>query len=585
MRFLVIACVATVIASPALSHETDPRTDALSADVWRKERRLVDMHMHIESKPERFERAVGIMNAAGVGLGVELGSGTVVAPEGENSGIEKNMEIAREVAPGRFLNYMILDYSGFEKDDWGDRAVAQIEKAHALGVAGVKEFKRLGLTVRDANGRLIPVDDPKLDPVWKRCGELCMPISIHVGDPKAFWEPYNESNERWEELKDHPSWWFGDPKKYPTREVILEQFLNIIAKHPETTFVGVHFANNPEDIDWVSRNFDKYPNMMGDIAARIPEIGRGDPEKLRAMFIKHQDRLLFGTDFQVWDRMILGSAGDDERPTDYDALVFFQKCFRFMETDDRDWAHMTPIQGSWTISSINLPAEVQRKVYFDNANKLLARSLPAPTLQAVRAAEPVKLDGKLDDAVWSKAPFARIEYTLEESDPRPDLSTAVRAAWDDDYLYLAYEAPFTELTMKDPVPSDERLGLWNDDVVELFVGTDLENINAYDEFEWAPSGEQLDVRLNLPEKDFPWSSGMESKALIDRENKLYRVEARIPISTFTESTPKVGTRWRAALYRNDAANDVFLAWRPTLKATAHVPERFGWLELVDEPSN
>lgn len=585
MRTLLAVLPLLCLMPVAAADETDPRADAMNADVWRKEQRIIDMHMHIESKPERFERAIGIMNAAGIGLGVELGSGTVIAPEGQLSGIERNMQINQQVCPGRFINYMILDYSGFEKDDWSERAVAQIEKGHRLGVAGLKEFKRLGLTVRDANGRLIPVDDPKLDPVWKRCGELGMAISIHVGDPKAFWEPYNETNERWEELKDHPGWWFGDPEKYPPREEVLEQFLHVIEKHPETTFVGVHFANNPEDIDWVDRNFDKYPNMMGDLAARIPEIGRHDPEKLRALFVKHQDRLLFGTDFQVWNRMVLGSAGDDERPTDYDALVFYRKCYRFMETDDRDWKHMTPIQGNWTIDSIDLPPEVQRKVYFDNARKLLAEHYPAPTLKAVRAREDFELDGKLDEAVWAKAPIARVEYSLQESDPRPDLSTTARAAWTDRYLYLAFEAPYTELTMAQDPGSEERLGLWNDDVVELFLGTDMQNINSYDEFEWAPNGEQLDVRLNLPEKDFPWSSGMESQVAIDKENKIYRVEARIPMSAITDQTPSVGTRWRAALYRNDAANQVFLAWRPTLSATAHVPERFGWLELVESPES
>ncbi|WP_425398604.1 amidohydrolase family protein [Aeoliella sp.] len=581
MRMLLAVLSLVWMIPLAMANETDPRADAMNADVWRAEHRIIDMHTHIESKPERFERAIGIMDAAGVGLGVELGSGTITAHDGKLSGVERNMQIAQEVCPGRFLNYMILDYNGFEKDDWSERAVEQIEKAHRAGVAGLKEFKRLGLTVRDANGRLIPVDDPKLDPVWKRCGELGMAISIHVGDPKAFWEPYNETNERWEELKDHPNWWFGDPEKYPSREKVLEQFLHVIEKHPETTFVGVHFANNPEDIDWVSRNFDKYPNMMGDLAARIPEIGRSDPEKLRAMFIKQQDRLLFGTDFQVWDRMILGSAGDDERPTDYDALVFFRKCWRFMETDDRDWKHMTPIQGNWTISSIDLPPEVQRKVYFDNARKLLAQHYPAPTFTAVRADEDFELDGKLDNPIWAKAPIARIEYTLKECDARPDLSTTARAAWTDKYLYLAYEAPYTELTMAQSPGSEERLGLWDEDVVELFIGTDMENINSYDEFEWAPNGEQLDVRLDLPKKDFKWSSGMESKVAIDKENKIYRVEARIPMSSITDEPPTPGTRWRAALYRNDAANEVFLAWRPTLTNTAHSPERFGWLELVE----
>src|SRR5258706_324103 len=84
------------------------------------------------------------------------------------------------------------------------------------------EYKRLGLYLRDKEGKLIKIDDPKLDPVWKRCGELNMPVSIHVADPKAFWLPYNDQNERWKELKDHRSWWFGDPNIYPGREELLE---------------------------------------------------------------------------------------------------------------------------------------------------------------------------------------------------------------------------------------------------------------------------------------------------------------------------------------------------------------------------
>ena len=246
----------------------------------------------------------------------------------------------------------------------------------------------------------------------------------------------------------------------------------VIARHPKTTFVCVHFANNPEDIDWVDRQLDKHPNMLADVAARIPEIGRHDSEKLRNLFVKHQNRILFGTDFQVWSRFILGSAGDDEQPTDHEAFVFFQKCYRFFETAHRDWVHMTPIQGNWTISSINIPPEVQRKVYFDNARKLLARSFPAPVFQAKRIDADFTPDGKLNEAAWEDAAPARIEYGLRDAVAHPAISTCVRALWSDKYLYLAYEAPYTDLTTKENPEPKERLGLWDTDVVELFVGPD-----------------------------------------------------------------------------------------------------------------
>ena len=566
--------------SLARSEETHPHKDAYSPDVWRREHRIVDMHMHIEGKPERFELAEKIMDAAGIGVGIELGSGTVTTGTDGVSDFERVRNVSAQTCPGRFVHYMLLDYKGWDESDWSDHAAEQITEGHRLGAAGLKEFKRLGLNLRDGRGNLIRVDDPKLDAVWQRCGELRMPVSIHVGDPKAFWEPLDPRNERWNELRDHPDWWFGDRDKYPPRMELLKALERVIARHPNTTFVCVHFANNPEDIDWVDKQLDRYPNMMADLAARIPEIGRQNPEQLRKLFIKHQDRILFGTDFQVWSRYILGSAGDNEKPTDYEALVFFRKCYRFLETDDRDWVHMTPIQGDWTISSINLPAAVLRKVYFDNARKLLSRSYPAPILRAAKSTTDFEPDGHLTDEAWTDATPQRIEYGLHDCQAHPGLSTSVRALWSDKYLYVGYEAPYTELTVADKAIEKERIGLWSGDVVELFIAPSAERATPYFEWEWAPNGERLDVRCDSSGKDFSWTSGEESVATIDPETKTWRIEARIPLSSLNEEAPTVGARWRANLFRHDKVSEVFLAWNPTLTDTTHVPDRFGVLEFV-----
>ena len=156
---------------------------------------------------------------------------------------------------------MNLDYAGWNEPDFAERATAQVAEGHRLGAAGLKEYKRLGLFLRDARKQLIKIDDPRLDPVWEKCGELGMPVSIHVADPRAFWLPYDESNERWAELKDHRSWWFGDPTKYPPREELLAALNRVIERHPKTTFVCVHFANNAEDLAWVDQALDTHPNM------------------------------------------------------------------------------------------------------------------------------------------------------------------------------------------------------------------------------------------------------------------------------------------------------------------------------------
>jgi len=552
-----------------------------SAQAWRAEHRLIDLHQHVDSTEAHLQRCIRIMDAVGVGTVVNLSGGTVTHQEGENSEFQRNKELADRLFPGRFTLYFNLDYASWDAPDFADRAVRQVEEAYRLGAAGLKEFKRLGLYLRNRAGQLIKVDDPKLDAVWKRCGELGMPVSIHVADPQAFWRPYDPTNERWEELKDHPAWWFGDPAKYPPFQELLDALDRVIGRHPRTQFVCVHFANNAEDLDWVDAALDRRPNMFADLAARIPELGRHDPAKVRALFVKHQDRILFGTDFQVYDRLILGSSGNEPPPTDAQAIEFYAKEWRWLETKDRGFAHMTPIQGNWTIDAIGLPPEVLRKVYFDNARRLLVRSLPPPTLRAARISRDFQVNGKLTESEWGKAGVGWVDVTLQEAAARPALATKVRALWSDQYLYLAFEAPYRELTVFRPVSKQERLGLWDEDVVEVFVGSDPWRPTRYAEFEVAPTGETLDVMVDLPDKDFAWSGRFEAAVKVDRRRKVWTTELRIHFDALGGHPRPAGERWRLNLYRNSVADDVFLAWSPTATPSAHTPERFGWIEFVE----
>ena len=186
-------------------------------DEWRAAERIIDLHQHLDYAPELLGRAAKVMDASGIGLGVDLTPGTVTpGPKGEPSEFQSHKAVADKLFPGRWIHYMNLDYGNWDQPDFAQQAVRQVEEGHRLGAAGFKQEKSLGLFLRDGQGKLLKVDDPKLDPMWERLGELNMPVSIHTGDPKAFFEPYNDRNERWKELKDHPRWWFGDTNKYPT---------------------------------------------------------------------------------------------------------------------------------------------------------------------------------------------------------------------------------------------------------------------------------------------------------------------------------------------------------------------------------
>ncbi|MHC4072863.1 MAG: amidohydrolase family protein, partial [Planctomycetota bacterium] len=206
--------------------------------------------------------------------------------------LDETLAALDKAHPGRFLTFALLDFSGIDDEDWGRREAERLEESFRAGAKGLKFHKTLGLHYRYKNGKLMPVDDPKLDPVWRMCAKYGRPVVIHVADPAAFFTPLDRFNERWHELGDHPNWLFHG-EKFPSRDEILAQRNRAIARHPKTTFICAHFANNPEDLATVGKWLDSYPNMYIDVDARISELGR-QPYTARKFFLKYQDRIMFG---------------------------------------------------------------------------------------------------------------------------------------------------------------------------------------------------------------------------------------------------------------------------------------------------
>jgi predicted TIM-barrel fold metal-dependent hydrolase len=300
-----------------------------------------DMHGHID--PEIAVPARRFLEAQGIGRVVNLSGGWV------GEGLEETLQSARATG-GYYVIFANVNFEGIGTPKWAAREVAQLERAKALGAKGVKIAKNLGLGVKFPDGKRVPVDDPVLDPVFDAMAKLHMPLAIHTGDPKAFFDPMGPDNERMEELASHPMWSFADRTRFPAWADLYGEF------------------------ERVARMLDTYPNFYVDTAARVPEIGR-KPAEVRRVIMAHPDRVLFGTDIQLGGGMLVLGAGEASGHTRKDVDHFFMSSYEFFETAHKGFAHPTPIQGNWTIDGIDLPPDVLEKVYHGNAERLLG--LPA----------------------------------------------------------------------------------------------------------------------------------------------------------------------------------------------------------------
>ncbi len=250
----------------------------------------------------------------------------------------------------KIITFIWIDIGDIDKDSFKDTTRESILQGYNQGARGVKIWKDLTLNNK------IKTNDKRLDVVYETCAKLNIPVLMHIGDPKAFFDELNQYNERYEELIENPDWNFNDKDKYMTFNELMDMQEDTIKNHPDTTFVIAHAGSCAEDLEYVSSQLDKYPNMYIDIAARISELGRV-PYTCREFFMKHSDRILFGT---------------DSTPLSFENITTY---FRFLETFDEYFSYQIneeiPSQGRWAIYGIGLPDDVLKKVYYENAMKIL----------------------------------------------------------------------------------------------------------------------------------------------------------------------------------------------------------------------
>ena len=303
---------------------------------------FVDVHNHQFDMPIKdLNKLVKEMDSLNMGFMINLSGFRGLY-------LKKSLENIKKNAPTRFGLFLNIDFESIDDINFEEKQVALIDSAYALGVMGLKVYKTLGLTSRDLNGNRIAVNDLRLDPIWKACGDNNIPVLIHSAEPESFWKPKDKFNERWLELRQKPSR-YRDPAINPSFEEVLAEQHDIFKKHPNTTFINAHLGWMGNDLDRLETHLDTYPNVMTEIGAVLAELGR-QPKRARSFFIDYQDRILFGK--------------DSYKVSEYHTY------FRVLETDDEYFDYYRKRHAHWKMYGLALPDSVLQKLYYKNALNL-----------------------------------------------------------------------------------------------------------------------------------------------------------------------------------------------------------------------
>jgi uncharacterized protein len=313
---------------------------------------FIDVHNHQFGMPKQDLKAlVGEMDKLNMGILVNLsGRGGFSTWEEGTAHIKGGLENVKNNAAKRIAIFTNVEFKAVGSPGWSERAAKQIEEDVKAGAVGLKIYKSLGfMGIKDIDGKRVAVNDPRLDAVWAKCGELKIPVIIHTADPKSFWDPLDRYNERWLELKLHAGRKRNELDPIPFDSLMKEQHA-VFRKHPKTTFINAHMGWFPNDLRKLDSLMIAFPNMYVEIGAVIAELGR-QPRASRQFFEKWQDRILFGKDSWV--------------PAEYATY------FRVLETDDEYFPYHKKYHAFWRMYGMGLPDEVLKKVYYKNALRII----------------------------------------------------------------------------------------------------------------------------------------------------------------------------------------------------------------------
>jgi predicted TIM-barrel fold metal-dependent hydrolase len=353
---------------PVDQYEPKSMLHAAESRVPRARYPVIDWHTHITGSgglngPGRLrwaatpEECLAVMDRKNIQTMVDVTGGY-------SDNLKEAVEKLSKAHAGRFVVFTEPAWSRAAEPDYPKAQGDLIQEAQKIGARGLKVLKTLGLYLRDkvTTGSLVKVDDKRFDPMWEAAGALGMPIAIHTSDPEAFFLPIDKFNERYEELHAHPDWSFHG-KDFPSNRELQEARRNVMRRHPRTQFVCLHTADS-EDLPYVSECLNQHPNMHVDIAARIGELGR-QPRAARKFIDRYQDRVVFGTDASPNSRNV---------PQQLFGDALYEIYYRFLETEDEYFPYAPaskPPQGRWNIYGLGLADGVLKKVYHDNAARLL----------------------------------------------------------------------------------------------------------------------------------------------------------------------------------------------------------------------
>ena len=310
---------------------------------------FVDIHSHqFRMATQDLSELIADMDQMNMAVMVNLSGGS-----GQN--LKDIMHNVNTNYPNRFVVFANVDFDGVGNPGWAEKAVEQLEEDYHSGARGLKIYKSLGLRYKDTEGNRLAVDDSRLDPIWAKCGDLGIPVLIHSADPKSFWDPMDNQNERWLELKTRPRRKRSDTNPAPWQQIIDEQH-NVFRKHKNTKFINAHMGWYANNLKRLGELMEEFPNMYVGIGAIIAELGR-QPRTAREFFMKYQDRILFGKD--AW------------QPSE------FPTYFRVLETADEYFPYYKKYHAFWAMYGLDLPDDVLKKVYYKNAMDLLPDLDPA----------------------------------------------------------------------------------------------------------------------------------------------------------------------------------------------------------------